>query len=251
MWSCPRSRSTAVARAFEQLDECVVFDEPFFGAYLVKRGLEEPCQEREVGQYLETNHQKIIQKITGSLPESMSFSFQKHQSKHALPEFGKNWLKSLNNFFLIRNPQEIIISYQKLYQNKMTMAHLGIEQHSQLFKEIESLTGKTPIVIDSKDIVKYPLKAIDYTAKLLAIANGELDYTVTHWEKNHQAFFERSGGEEKLERVGTIIPQMLQGYQIDRKTADKYNITNIEQLQQPEIAKLFDSDGDGKANLVG
>lgn len=96
-----------------------------------------------------------------------------------------------------------------------------------------------------------PIKAIDYTAKLLAIANGELDYTVTHWEKNHQAFFERSGGQDKLEKVGTIIPQMLQGYQIDRKTADEYNITNIEQLQQPEIAQLFDSDGDGKANLVG
>ena len=47
MWSCPRSRSTAIARAFEQLDDCIVFDEPFFGAYLVKRGLEEPCQERE------------------------------------------------------------------------------------------------------------------------------------------------------------------------------------------------------------
>ena len=95
-----------------------------------------------------------------------------------------------------------------------------------------------------------PIKVIDYTAKLLAIANGELDYTVTHWEKNHQAFFERSGGQEKLEKVGTIIPQMLQGYQIDRETAEKYKITNIEQLQQPEIAQLFDSDGDGKANLI-
>ena len=43
----------------------------------------------------------------------------------------------------------------------------------------------------------------------------------------------------------------LQGYQIDKKTADKYKITNFQQLKQPEIAQLFDSDGDGKANLVG
>ncbi|MEO0837065.1 MAG: glycine betaine/L-proline ABC transporter substrate-binding protein ProX, partial [Cyanobacteria bacterium J06642_3] len=28
-------------------------------------------------------------------------------------------------------------------------------------------------------------------------------------------------------------------------------ITNLEQLKDPELAKLFDSDGDGKANLVG
>ncbi|MGB3534999.1 MAG: glycine betaine/L-proline ABC transporter substrate-binding protein ProX [Microcoleaceae cyanobacterium] len=94
-------------------------------------------------------------------------------------------------------------------------------------------------------------KILDYTAKLLAIANDELDYTMSHWEKNHQVFFDKSGGEEKLERVGAIIPQLLQGYQIDRKTANEYNITNIEQLQQPEIAQLFDSDGDGKANLAG
>ncbi|MDY7005211.1 MAG: glycine betaine/L-proline ABC transporter substrate-binding protein ProX [Cyanobacteriota bacterium] len=36
-----------------------------------------------------------------------------------------------------------------------------------------------------------------------------------------------------------------------KKTADKYKITSIQQLQDPEIAKLFDSDRDGKANLVG
>jgi glycine betaine/proline transport system substrate-binding protein len=43
-----------------------------------------------------------------------------------------------------------------------------------------------------------------------------------------------------------------QGYLIDKATADKHNITNIDQIiKNPEIAKLFDSDGDGKANLTG
>ena len=36
-----------------------------------------------------------------------------------------------------------------------------------------------------------------------------------------------------------------------KKLLININITNIEQLKKPEIAKLFDSDGDGKANLVG
>ncbi len=43
----------------------------------------------------------------------------------------------------------------------------------------------------------------------------------------------------------------MQGFQIDKKTADKYKITNLEQFQDPKIAQQFDSDGDGKANLVG
>jgi glycine betaine/proline transport system substrate-binding protein len=67
----------------------------------------------------------------------------------------------------------------------------------------------------------------------------------------HTVFFEKSGGSEKLERVGVIMKNVLQGYQIDKATSDQYNITTIEQLKKPEIAKLFDSDGDGKANLTG
>jgi glycine betaine/proline transport system substrate-binding protein len=36
-----------------------------------------------------------------------------------------------------------------------------------------------------------------------------------------------------------------------KKTAEQYNISSLDQLLDPEIAKLFDSDGDGKANLTG
>lgn len=55
----------------------------------------------------------------------------------------------------------------------------------------------------------------------------------------------------KLEVVGDVTKNLLQGYQIDKKTAVQYNITNIEQLKNPKIAKIFDSDGNGKANLFG
>lgn len=43
----------------------------------------------------------------------------------------------------------------------------------------------------------------------------------------------------------------MQGYLIDKKTADEYKITHISQLSDPKLAKLFDSNGDGKADLVG
>jgi len=92
---------------------------------------------------------------------------------------------------------------------------------------------------------------IDYPPMYIALGNGELDYTPTHGKRLHARFFEKSGGSERLERVGVLISNTIQGYQIDKKTADKYNITNLEQLKKPEIAKLFDSDGNGKANLTG
>ena len=94
-------------------------------------------------------------------------------------------------------------------------------------------------------------KQIDYPAIYISIGNGDLDYSVVYYQPGHNKFFENAGGEEKLEKVGNLTPNGNSGYQIDKKTADKYNITNIEQLKDSEIAKLFDSDKDGKANLVG
>jgi len=83
------------------------------------------------------------------------------------------------------------------------------------------------------------------------LAAGGLDYTAAHWQKLGRQFYTNSGGDEKLEKLGVIIDNAVQGYLIDRATAQEYNITNLKQLQNPEIAQLFDSDGDGKANLVG
>ena len=92
---------------------------------------------------------------------------------------------------------------------------------------------------------------IDYPAIYLALANGELDYSPINYEKTHLEILKNSGGKDKLEQVGVLTPDGKQGYQINKKAAEKYQITNLEQLKDPKIAKLFDSDGDGKANLVG
>ena len=92
---------------------------------------------------------------------------------------------------------------------------------------------------------------IEYPPIYISVANGDLDYSVVYYNPGHNEFFKNAGGETKLEGVGVLTPDGIQGYQIDKKTADKYKITNIEQLKDPKIAKLFDSDGDGKANLVG
>lgn len=111
------------------------------------------------------------------------------------------------------------------------------------------------------EIVNRALQALGYEteeplqlavpAMFLALADGELDYTAVHWEGNQTELYESSGGEEKLAKLNTFVDNALQGYQIDKKTADAQSITNLEQLKDPEVAKLFDTDGNGKANLVG
>ncbi len=171
LWTCPRSRSTLMTRAFEQLDGCVIFDEPLYGSYLLSHGLDHPHRD-ECLEALETDYRKVIQKITGGLPEGVSFSFQKHISKHLLPDFGVDFLKHLHSFFLIRNPKEIILSYQKILGN-LNLHAVGIKELYIIFKEIEALSGETPIVIDSTDFVRNPKISLKLLCSHLGVAFSE------------------------------------------------------------------------------
>ena len=89
----------------------------------------------------------------------------------------------------------------------------------------------------------------DYTALHASIVNGDLDYT-SFYDPTQLNMFENMGGEAALSLVGEIS-RGQDGYLIDKATSEAYQITNIAQLQDPELAQLFDSDGDGKANLAG
>ncbi|MDJ1172979.1 glycine betaine/L-proline ABC transporter substrate-binding protein ProX [Roseofilum capinflatum] len=122
--------------------------------------------------------------------------------------------------------------------------------HSSLLEE----RFQTEIVNQALEELGYEtaeIAELEVATMVVAISNGDLDYTTIHWENNQSNLYQNSGGEEKLSKLGAIVPNLVQGYQIDKKTADEYQITNLEQLQDPEIAKLFDTDGDGKANLIG
>lgn len=96
-----------------------------------------------------------------------------------------------------------------------------------------------------------PAAELDITSMHIAVAQGDADFTAQHWEPLQSALFDKAGGEEKLERVGVILDDAVQGYLIDKKSADEYGINNIEQFKDPSIAKIFDTDGDGKADLAG
>ena len=94
-------------------------------------------------------------------------------------------------------------------------------------------------------------KETEYATMMVALSYGDADYTVHLWDKLHNTFYQKVGGDANMSKVGTTIADVAQGYLIDKKTADKYNITSMADLKKPEIAKLFDSNGNGKADLTG
>ena len=81
------------------------------------------------------------------------------------------------------------------------------------------------------------------------VAAGEIDFWASGWFPLHDS---QISAQVPIERVGTAVDDgALQGYFVDKHTADMYGITNLGDFADPEIAALFDSDGDGKADLTG
>jgi len=81
-----------------------------------------------------------------------------------------------------------------------------------------------------------------------AVADGQMDFWVNGWFPQHQEYEEHFA--DGAEIIGYVAKGgALQGYMIDKKTADEHGVDNLEDLKDPEIAKLFDGDGDGEADL--
>ena len=123
-----------------------------------------------------------------------------------------------------------------------------------LKSSIAEETFQTLVVAKALEALGYdvePIKEIEYAAAHVAIANGDGTFMADHWDPLHIDFYEKAGGDAKLYREGVYSGNALQGYLIDKATAEKHGVTNIGQLADPEIARLFDADGDGKADLSG
>ena len=96
-----------------------------------------------------------------------------------------------------------------------------------------------------------PIKEVEYPLAHLAVARGDATFMANHWNPHHSEFYKSVGGDAKLSRKGVYAAGAAQGYMIDKKTADQYGITHLSQLSDPKLARLFDTNGDGKADLVG
>ena len=80
-------------------------------------------------------------------------------------------------------------------------------------------------------------------------AAGEVDLWANGWFPAHDVFI--ADGDE-VSKVGTAVDDgALQGYFVDAATAAQHGIFNLGDLADPEVAALFDRDGDGLADLVG
>jgi glycine betaine/proline transport system substrate-binding protein len=107
------------------------------------------------------------------------------------------------------------------------------------------------------EIYKQALEKMGYTVTdpktmkpsvfYLAAAAGDLDLWVNGWFSTHDTYIKEAKG--KVKAVGNVMAKGgLQGYLVDKKTADKFGIKSVMDIKKH--AKQFDSNGDGKADMV-
>ncbi len=154
MWSGPRNISTALMRSFGNRPDTAVVDEPLYAHYLSHTGVDHPGAA-EVIDADETDWRAIVDRLLGDAPDNAAVFYQKHMGQHLLPHIDRRWIASLTNCFLIRDPREVITSFIKVVEQP-TAEELGLPQQLELFNAERARTGRTPPVIDSRDVLENP-----------------------------------------------------------------------------------------------
>jgi ABC-type proline/glycine betaine transport system substrate-binding protein/ABC-type amino acid transport substrate-binding protein len=86
----------------------------------------------------------------------------------------------------------------------------------------------------------------------LTAARGEVDLWVNGWFPSHNVFLAQEDVRGKVVPVGfQVIDGAMQGYLVDKRTADRLGLKRLDDLKDPDVAAVFDRDGDGKADLIG
>lgn len=89
---------------------------------------------------------------------------------------------------------------------------------------------------------------LDDAVRYQALSQRDADFSVMEW---FPLFNDRFAMFDNLEMVGYVIRGgALEGYLVDKKTADEYGITSLADFADPEISALFDRNGDGIADMV-
>jgi hypothetical protein len=153
-------------RSFENRADTVVVDEPLYGYYLARTGIDHPGRN-EIIESMSTSWADVVRQLAeGELAPGKTVFYQKHMTHHLLPEIDTSVLTGLRHAFLIRNPRRLLASYAKV-RDTPTLADLGLEQQVAIFRRFGGP------VIDAADIAAKPRPALEALCAALGIPFDE------------------------------------------------------------------------------
>ncbi|MGI9304321.1 MAG: HAD family hydrolase [Gammaproteobacteria bacterium] len=219
MWSGPRNISTAMMRAWENRPDTAVCDEPLYGYYLHTSGSPHPHAE-EIMAAQGTDWRRIVESvILGPAPEDKPVFFQKHMTHHLLPEVEREWFGSVTHCFLIRDPEEVLISYAK-QRSEVLLEDVGIIQQAEIFDDVCERAGAIPPVLDARHVLENPERTLRLLCDRLDVPFSErmLSWPAGRrasdgvWAKHWYASVERSTGFAKYTPKNESPPPALKQF---------------------------------------
>ena len=163
-------------RAWGNRADTAVIDEPLYAHYLHATGADHPAAD-EVIAAGETDWRIVVQHLTTGAPRGKPIFYQKHMTHHFLAQVSRDWLASLSNCFLIREPRDVIASYIKKNHDP-TAEDLGFPQQVEIFDFVRKRTGAIPPVIDAADVLEDPRRTLTLLCETLGV---EFSETMLSW----------------------------------------------------------------------
>lgn len=182
MWSGPRNISTAMMRSFGNRPDTAVADEPFYAVYLAATGADHPMRA-EVLAAQPQDWRVVAAAMTGPVPGAAQVYYQKHMTHHMLPLTGREWTAGLRNAFLIRAPEDVLLSYAEV-RGMATLEEIGVPQQRDLFEREADRLGHAPPVVDSHDLLGDPRGLLGALCVALGISFSD---TMLAWPAGRRA----------------------------------------------------------------
>ena len=171
MWSGPRNISTAMMRGFENRPDTAVIDEPFYAAFLKATGINHPLREESMASQ-PTDPRVVIEHILGSVPGGQPIWYQKHMTHHMVDGFPREWIVNMRNAFLIRAPEDVLVSYVRK-REAVTLDDIGFASQRELFERESDRLGRAPPVIHAGDVLADPRGTLSALCAALDIPFSE------------------------------------------------------------------------------
>ncbi len=161
--SGPRNISTAMMYSFDNRSDCTGIDEPFYAHYLNHNDLNHPGKD-EVISSLATDKKTLLKDIR-QLNENQHW-FIKNMAHHVI-EMPLDFLLTLTNVVLIRDPKRVIYSFQKVMP-RFAAKDIGIIEQYKICQFLQE-NAKPYIIVNSDDLLENPAAYLPVLCKAIDI----------------------------------------------------------------------------------
>ncbi|KAF7084191.1 hypothetical protein CFC21_087868 [Triticum aestivum] len=177
-WSAPRSLSTSLMYSFSERDDMDVLDEPLYANFLRVTGVDRPYRQ-ELLSKMDPDGNKVVKEVIFG-PGEKAYRYCKHIAKQRLPNLTGDLMKKGKHFILIRNPMNILPSFDKVVPP--SFLELGVAELVAIYSELCEL-GSPPPVIDADDLRRDPEAVLSGLCEDLdgKLAQGNFDGIWAPW----------------------------------------------------------------------